>query len=146
VLTFDKDCLRGLLNLQFSRTSKKLKLQIFMSRLVAGVVCLLTIYHPLPFFLKPDLAIVKDQMHNKRRERRSQIRDRDGFVLIVTMHMYTIYMRVDWFGNYLGRKDLHRYGYSISNYILHFLISHISSIFRYNNIWLVTTRLTLPSI
>jgi hypothetical protein len=81
---------------------------------------------------------------NGRRERRSQIRDHDGFVLIVTMHMYTIYMRVDWFENYLGRKDLHGYGYSISNYILRFLIRHISSIFRYNNIWLVITRLTLP--
>jgi hypothetical protein len=44
--------------------------------------------------------------------------------------------------HYLERKDLHSYGYSISNYILRFLTSHISSIFRYNNIWLVTTRLT----
>jgi hypothetical protein len=85
---------------------------------------------------------VKDQRRNGKRERRSQIRDRDGFVLIVIMHMYTIYKRVGWFGNYLGRKDLHGYGYSISNYILRFLTSHISSIFRYNNIWLVTTRLT----
>jgi hypothetical protein len=56
--------------------------------------------------------------------------------------MYTIYRRVGWFENYLGRKDLHGYDYSISNYILRFLTSHISSIFRYNNIWLVTTRLT----
>jgi hypothetical protein len=90
------------------------------------------------------VEIVKDQRRNGRRERRSQIRDRDGFMLIVTMHMYTIYRRVDWFGNYLGGKDLHGYGYSISNYILRFLSSHISSIFRYNNIWLVTTCLTLP--
>jgi hypothetical protein len=85
---------------------------------------------------------VKDQRRNGRRERRSQIRDHDGFVLIITMHIYTIYRRVGWFGNYLGRKDLHGYYYFISNYILHFLISHISSIFRYNNIWLVTTHLT----
>jgi hypothetical protein len=65
-------------------------------------------------------------------------------MFIVTMHMYIIYRRVGWFENYLGRKDLHDYDYSISNYIIHFLTSHISSIFRYNNIWLVTTRLTLP--
>jgi hypothetical protein len=86
---------------------------------------------------------VKDQRRNERRECRSQIRDHDGFVLIVTMHMYTIYRRVGWFRNYLGRKDLQGYSYSISNYILCFLTSHISSIFRYNNIWLVTTRLTV---
>jgi hypothetical protein len=65
-------------------------------------------------------------------------------VLIVTMHMYTIYRRVDWFENYLAGKDLDGYGYSISNYIIRFLTTHISSIFRYNNIWLVTTCLTLP--
>jgi hypothetical protein len=34
---------------------------------------------------------VKDQRRSKRRERRSQIRDRDGFVLIAIMHMYNIY-------------------------------------------------------
>jgi hypothetical protein len=67
-------------------------------------------------------------------------------MLIVTMHMYIIYRRVGWFGNYLGRKDLHGYDYSISNYILRFLTSHISSIFRYNNIWLVTTRLTVMTL
>jgi hypothetical protein len=63
------------------------------------------------------------------RKCRSQIRDYDGFMLIVTTHMYTIYRRVDWFKNYLGRKYLHGYDYSISNYILCFLTSHISSIF-----------------
>jgi hypothetical protein len=36
----------------------------------------------------------RDQRHNGRRERQSQIRDRDGFMLIVTMHMYIIYWRV----------------------------------------------------
>jgi hypothetical protein len=68
------------------------------------------------------------------RERRSQIRDHDGFMLILTVHMYIIYRRVGWLENYLGKKDLHGYGYSISNYIIRFLTSHISSIFRYNNI------------
>jgi hypothetical protein len=37
----------------------------------------------------------KDQRRNGRREHRSQIRDRDGFILIVTMHMYTLYRRID---------------------------------------------------
>jgi hypothetical protein len=53
------------------------------------------LYMPLPVPTIPWTDIsVKDQRHNGRRERQSQIRDRDGFVLIVTMHMYTIYKRV----------------------------------------------------
>jgi len=87
----------------------------------------------------------KNQRRNRRCERRG---DHDGFVLIIFVvhnkRMYTIYRRVGWFGNYLGKEDLHGYNCSISNNILCFLTSHISSIFRYNHIWLVTTCLTLP--
>jgi hypothetical protein len=85
-------------------------------------------------------------MRNGRCERRPLIRDHDGFVLMIMIahnrRMCTIYRRVGWFKNYLEKKDLHGYNCSISNHILCFLTSHISSIFRYNHIWLVITCLT----
>jgi hypothetical protein len=50
----------------------------------------------------------KNQRHNRRCKRRPLIRDHDGFVLIMLIahnrRMYTMYRRVGWFGNYLGKE------------------------------------------